>query len=91
MEFPLSIARQDAFPLDKTAVFASLEDAETYAQTDPTAYVGQHLSVVAEGVSTAYQIKNASGELEPLGGGAAADNVASDAEVAAMLAEVFAE
>ena len=49
----------DAFPLDDSSVFYSLEDAQTYAQSNPTAYVGQILSVVLDGESTAYQIKNA--------------------------------
>ena len=88
MEFPLSMARQDAFPLDKTTVIASLDAAETYAQTDPTAYVGQHLSVVTDGESKAYQIKNEAGDLEPLGG-VSGDGVATDEEVRAMLEEVF--
>ena len=88
MEFPLSMARQDAFPLDKTTVFQSLEAAQTYAQTDPTAYVGQHLSVVVDGVSTPYHIKNTDGTLEPLGG-ASSEDIATDEEIQAMLSEVF--
>ena len=43
MEFPLSMSRQDAFPLDKSSVFYSMSEAETYAQTSPLAYVGQHI------------------------------------------------
>lgn len=35
MEFPLSMSRQDAFPLDKSSVFYSMSEAETYAQTSP--------------------------------------------------------
>lgn len=66
MEFPLSMARQDAFPLDKTAIFGSLEDAKTYATTDPTAYVGQLLAVVASGTATPYVIKDTKGTLSPL-------------------------
>lgn len=91
MEFPLSMSRQDAFALDKTSVWSSLEEAQTYAQTDPRAYVGQPISVVVDGVSTAYQIKNTAGDLEPLGasGDAANLDVATDAEVAEMLTEVF--
>lgn len=91
MEFPLSMFRQDAFALDKTSVWPSLEAAQAYAQTDPRAYVGQTLAVVVDGVSTAYQIKNTAGELEPLGasGDAANLDVATDAEVAEMLTEVF--
>lgn len=46
MEFPLSMSRQDAFPLDKNSVFYSMSDAQTYAQTNPTAYVGQVIAVV---------------------------------------------
>ena len=88
MEFPLSMARQDAFPLDKTTVFQSLEDAQAYAASDPTAYVGQHLSVVIDGVSSPYHIKNEKGDLEPLGG-AADENIATDDEVLAMLDDVF--
>ena len=45
MEFPLSMSRQDAFPLDKNSVFYSMSDAQTYAQTNPTAYVGQVIAV----------------------------------------------
>lgn len=89
MEFPLSMSRQDAFPLDKTTVFSSLELAQNYARTDPTAYVGQQLSVVVDGISTPYHIKNASGDLEPLGG-VSSENIASDDEVQEMLDEVFA-
>lgn len=87
MEFPLSMSRQDAFPLDKSSVFYSMSEAETYAQTSPLAYVGQHISVVENGVSTAYQIKNEAGDLEPMG--AAAVSVATDTEVEEMFDEVF--
>ncbi|MCB5924245.1 hypothetical protein NE584_00760 [Clostridium sp. DFI.5.61] len=87
MEFPLSMSRQDAFPLDKSSVFYSLDEAKTYAKTSPLAYVGQHISVVEAGTSTAYQIKNEAGELEPLG--AAAVSVATDEEVGEMFDEVF--
>ena len=87
MEFPLSMSRQDAFPLDKSSVFYSLAEAQTYAQTSPLAYVGQHISVVVEGMSTAYQIKNAAGDLEPMG--AAAVAIATNEEVGEMFIEVF--
>lgn len=87
MEFPLAMKRQDAFALDPTCVWPSLDAAEQYAKTNPTAYVGQLLSVVVGGVSTSYQIKNAAGELEPLG--AAAVSVATDEEVSEMFDEVF--
>ena len=84
MEFPLTFMRQDAFSIDPTEIWPSLEAAQEYAQTNPTAYVGQKLSVVVDGVSTPYQIKNAAGELEPLGG-----TPATDEEVTEMLNEVF--
>jgi hypothetical protein len=84
MEFPLTIKRQDAFSIDPTEIWPSLEAAQEYAKTNPTAYVGQKLSVVVDGVSTPYQIKNAAGELEPLGG-----TPATDEEVTEMLNEVF--
>lgn len=87
MEFPLAMQRQDAFALDPTEVWSSLEAAQTYAQTDPTAYVGQKLAVVSGGVAKQYQIKNVAGELEPIGGETPA--IASDDEVDEMLTEVF--
>lgn len=87
MEFPMAFSRQDGFPLDKTSVYGSLEAAQTYAQTSPLAYVGQVLSVVVDGVSTTYQIKNTAGDLEPLG--SAAVDIASDTEVDEMFDEVF--
>lgn len=99
MEFPMAFSRQDSFPLDKTSVYGSLEAAQTYAQSNPTAYVGQVIAVVEGGVSTIYQIKNAVGDLEALGTGdlegdvaaLVAAKVASDDEVAEMLGEVFGE
>lgn len=97
MEFPLAMKRQGAFPLDENSVFYSMSEAQTYATSNPTAYVGQVISVVADGVSTIYQIKNAAGDLEALGtgdlegdvGSIVDSKVASDAEVAEMLNEVF--
>lgn len=79
MEFPLSISRQDGFPLDRYSVFDSLEAAQTYAQTNPVAYVGQRIAVVADGVATQYSIKNTAGELEAItgGGGGGTGNVSS--------------
>lgn len=87
MEFPLAMKRQDAFALDPTGIWPSLEAAEDYAKNNPTAYVGQHLSVVADGISTAYQIKDTAGNLEELGAGAV--DVATDEEVREMFDEVF--
>ena len=87
MEFPLSMKRQDAFPLDETAVWPSMETAQKYAKTNPTAYIGQLLSVIVDGVATPYVIQNAAGDLAPLG--AASVDIATDSEVSEMLSEVF--
>ena len=89
MEFPLAMQRQDAFALDPTCVWSSLEAAQKYAQSNPTAYVGQILSVVVDGEATAYKISNANGDLDPLG--AAAVHIASDQEVTEMISDVFGE
>lgn len=88
MEFPLAMQRQDAFALDPSAVWASKEAAEEYAKNDPTAYVGQILAVVVDGVATQYQIMNTAGDLAPIGG-VSDDDIATDAEVEEMLNEVF--
>lgn len=87
MEFPLAMKRQDAFALDETAVWPSMADAQNYAKTNPTAYIGQVLSVVVDGVATSYTIQNAAGDLAPLG--AASVDIATDSEVSEMLSEVF--
>lgn len=44
--FPLNFRRGNPNPLDNSSVWKSLAEAQNYAQTDPTAYVGQVLSVV---------------------------------------------
>lgn len=87
MEFPLSMKRQDAFALDPTCVWPSLAEAQNYAKTNPTAYIGQVLSVVTGGKAISYTIADAAGTLAPLG--AAAVAVATDPEVNEMLTEVF--
>ena len=87
MEFPLSMKRQDAFSLDPTCVWPSMADAQNYAKTNPTAYIGQLLSVIVDGVATPYVIQNAAGDLAPLG--AASVDIATDSEVSEMLSEVF--
>lgn len=81
--FPLNFRRGNPNPLDNSSVWNSLAAAQNYAQTDPTAYVGQILSVVnytaavtdEEGVITTpsqstvevYYIKDEAGNLEPVG------------------------
>ena len=81
--FPLNFRRGNPNPLDNSSVWKSLSAAQNYAQTDPTAYVGQILSVVnytaavtdEEGTVTTpsqstvevYYIKDEAGALEPVG------------------------
>ena len=81
--FPLNFRRGNPNPLDNSSVWNSFASAQNYAQTDPTAYVGQILSVVNytpavtddEGtVTTAsqstveiYYIKDEAGNLEAVG------------------------
>ena len=43
---PFNYKRGDAVPLDESSYFDSLSSAETYAATDPVAYVGQILTIV---------------------------------------------
>ena len=92
MEFPLTIKRQDAFSVDPTEVWSSLEAAQNYAKTNPTAYVGQELAVIVDGEAKRYYIKNAAGDLkESSGGGIDESAIATDDEVTEMLNEVFGE
>lgn len=91
MEFPLTIKRQDAFSMDPTEIWPSLEAAQEYARSNPTAYVGQELAVIVNGEAQRYFIKNAAGDLVSNGGGIDESSIASDAEVTEMLTEVFGE
>ena len=67
--FPLNFRRGNPNPLDNSSVWASLEAAQTYAASDPVAYVGQILTVVdnAEGVATVYAIQDEAGTLKKVG------------------------
>lgn len=67
--FPLNFRRGNPNPLDNSAVWASLDAAKNYAKTDPTAYVGQILSVVdnTNGIVDVYKINNAAGDLVLVG------------------------
>lgn len=74
MGLPMNITRGNPIPIDSTSVWYSLSDAQTYARTGATAYVGQLLSVVDETNNTTaiYVIINESGDLVNLsasGGG----------------------
>lgn len=89
MEFPLAMKRQDAFALDFSSVQNSLDAAKAYAATDPTAYVGQVLSVIEAGAAATYVIKDTDGNLAPLG--AEAIDITTDAEFNEMMTDVFGE
>lgn len=80
--FPLNFRRGNPNPLDNSSVWSSLGAAQNYAQNDPTAYVGQIISVVnytpaANGTTsksnvTVYYIKDEAGTLVKLGDGGTA-------------------
>lgn len=65
MGLPMNINRGNPIPLDSTAVWYSLEEAQEYARNGATAYVGQRISVVDEEnkTTTVYVIINEDGEL----------------------------
>ena len=76
--------------MDPTEIWPSLEAAQEYARSNPTAYVGQELAVIVNGEAQRYFIKNAAGDLVGnSGGGIDESSIASDAEVTEMLNEVF--
>ena len=71
---PKAVRRSNAFPLDASAVWHSYEDMAKYAATNPTAYVGQIVSLInGFGEAAAYIIKNVEGELIPVGTGVISD------------------
>lgn len=85
----VSINRTNPLPLDKNAVFASLEEAQTYAQ-GVLAYPGQFIAVVAEDNSvTGYIITVAGGagaKLQMLAATTASGDVGKDlADLAAKV------
>ena len=61
---PMSIGRLNPLPVDGSTVWATYEEAQTYAQSDVTAYVGQILFVKAD--SSLYLITDTSGTLTKL-------------------------
>ena len=71
MEFPLQISRQYGAPIDKFSVFYDKPSADTYASSNPLAYVGQIIVVVDESGNSAtpYVISNTSGDLMEIGSG----------------------
>lgn len=84
MSFNNTFSRLSARPLDSTSLFYSLEEAQTYAQSNPYAYVGQIISVVDESneAASAYIIVNTAGDIEEIGtGGSSTLVVASVADL----------
>lgn len=67
--FPLNFRRGNPNPLDNSSVWASLESAQTYAASDPVAYVGQILTVVdnVNSTATVYSIQDEAGTLKKVG------------------------
>lgn len=67
--FPLNFRRGNPNPLDNSSVWASLEAAQTYAASDPVAYVGQILTVVdnVKNIATVYSIQDEAGTLKKVG------------------------
>lgn len=81
MSMPKAINRTNPQPVDKTLVWNSLEALKNYAATDPVAYVGQVLSLVAYDAETAkitevkaYIIKDEAGTIEEVGSATLGDN-----------------
>ena len=79
-EYPNTFKRQGAFSLEEFEVFNSLTAAQTYAASNPVAYIGQKIVVVETGESGAitvshYSINDAKGTLVPLGSKVEGDDV----------------
>lgn len=74
MYLPAAIQRNNPIPLDSTAVWYDYDLMAAYAASDPTAYVGQILSLVVDNVANAYIITNLAGDLEKVGSAIVTDN-----------------
>lgn len=74
MNLPMAIERNNAIPLDSSAVWYSYEEMAAYAASGATAYVGQILSLVENDVANAYIITNVAGDLEKVGSATIVDN-----------------
>lgn len=68
MGLPMNITRGNPIPIDSTEIWYSFEEAQAYARSDATAYVGQIIRVVDEaaGSATVYLITNIDGDLQNL-------------------------
>lgn len=82
MALPLSIRRGNPFPIDEYSVWYDFGEMNTYAQTNPVAYVGQVLTLVNEDENTveAYVIQNAAGTLTKLAATTASGDLTEDVQ-----------
>ena len=78
MALPMNIKRGNPIPLDTTAVWYNKTELETYAASGATAYVGQVLTLIADGRAEAYMISNEAGTLVKLAQTTATGDLASD-------------
>ena len=78
MGFPLSIKRGNPAPVDTTAVWYNKTELETYATSGATAYVGQILTLIADGKAEAYMISNEAGTLVKLAQTTVSGDLATD-------------
>lgn len=74
MYLPAAIQRNNPIPLDSSAVWYDYDKMAAYAATDPTAYVGQILSLIIDNVAKAYIITNLAGDLEAVGSAVITDD-----------------
>ena len=81
MSMPKAMNRTNPTPLDASAVWTSLDELRNYAATNPVAYVGQILSLVAYDEATqaitsvkAYIIKDTQGNVEEVGSATLGDD-----------------
>lgn len=78
MGFPLSIKRGNPAPVDTTAVWYNKTELENYAASGATAYVGQILTLIADGKCEAYMISSEAGTLVKLAQTTATGDLATD-------------
>lgn len=78
MALPMNIKRGNPIPLDTTAVWYDKTELETYAKSGATAYVGQVLTLIADGKAEAYMISNEAGTLVKLAQTTASGDLAHD-------------
>lgn len=78
MALPMNIKRGNPIPLDTTAVWDNKAELEAYAKSGATSYVGQILTLFADGVAEAYLISNEVGDLVKLAQTSGTGDVSTD-------------